>query len=148
MKTKILNAVLCLLCIIGLASCGALAPEHAEDDDVLCYVYDETRENSTSDVGENFLLAYLDELSGLFGKQITDQEKIYNTKMLDWEFSEDWAGDDYWGYYITYEVNVKKGDNTFTYYSLVELKEFDNDTYQPEVLYVSDDLSEIQDLLN
>ncbi len=148
MKAKFLMPILCLLCLIGLASCDAFAPSYAEDDDVLCLVYDETRENSTSDLGEDFLLAYLDELSGLFGKQITEQEKIYNTKMLDWKFREDWAGDDYWGYYVTYKVNVEKGDNTFTYYSLVELDEYDDGTSQVEVLYVSDDLSEIQDLLN
>ncbi len=148
MKAKILNAVLCLLCITGLASCGVLAPDHAEDNDVLCLVYDETRKKSNSDIGEILLLAYLDDVSELLGVQTTDMKKVHNTRMLDWKLSDDWADTDYWGYYVTYEVNVKKGDNTFTYYSLVELNEYDDDTSQVDVLYVSDDLSEIQDLLN
>lgn len=148
MKAKILNAVLCLLCITGLASCGVLAPDHAEDYDVLCLVYDETRVESASDIEENLVLACLDAVYELCGMQTTDMEKVHNTRMLDWKLSDDWAGTDYMGYYVTYEVNVKKGDNTFTYYSLVELNEYDDDTSQVVVLYVSDDLSEIQDLLN
>ena len=146
MKKRVLKAVLGLLCMVNLTACNALlAPEHAEDNNVLCRVYDKVSKLSKTDIEEG-----LDALCLFTGgslPELTVAEKIQNTKMLEWSLNEQMLGDTYMGYFITYEVQIQKRNGSVTYYALVDFTEFDSGKWQFKVLDVDESLSEIQSLL-
>lgn len=146
MKTKCIQVILGMLCMVYLSSCGALlAPQYAETEKVLCYVYDVVREESTSELEDGLQLLAI--LAGGKLATPTTEEKIQNTKMLEWSVNEQMLGDSYTGYFVTYRVVINKGENSYTYYALVDLTEFDSGEYEWEVVDVDESLSAIQSWL-
>lgn len=147
MKTKCIQVILGMLCMVCLSSCGALlAPQYAETEKVLCYVYDVVREESTSEFEESLqIFAVL--AGGKLADPPTTEEKIQNTKMLEWSVNEQMLGDSYTGYFVTYRVVINKGESSYTYYALVDLTEFDSGEYEWEVVDVDESLSAIQSWL-
>lgn len=146
MKTKYIQVILGMLCMVCLSSCGALlAPKYAENDEVLCHVYDVVREESTSELEDGLQLLAI--LAGGKLATPTTEEKIQNTKMLEWSVNEQMLGDSYTGYFVTYQVVINKGENSYTYYALVDLTEFDSGRYEWEVIDVDQSLSAIQSWL-
>lgn len=146
MKTKCIQVILGMLCMVCLSSCGALlAPKYAENDEVLCHVYDVVREESTSELEDGLQLLAI--LAGGKLATPTTEEKIQNTKMLEWSVNEQMLGDSYTGYFVTYRVVINKGENSYTYYALVDLTEFDSGEYEWEVVDVDESLSAIQSWL-
>lgn len=146
MKTKCIQFFLGMLCMVCLSSCGALlAPKYAENDEVLCHVYDVVCEESTSELEDGLQLLAI--LAGGKLATPTTEEKIQNTKMLEWSVNEQMLGDSYTGYFVTYRVVINKGENSYTYYALVDLTEFDSGEYEWEVVDVDESLSAIQSWL-
>lgn len=146
MKAKYIQVILGMLCMAYLSSCGALlAPKYAEDEDVLCHVYDVVREESTSELEDGLQLLAI--LAGGKLATPTTEEKIQNTKMLEWSVNEQMLGDSYTGYFVTYRVVINKGENSYTYYALVDLTEFDSGEYEWEIVDVDESLSAIQSWL-
>lgn len=146
MKAKYIQVILGMLCMAYLSSCGTLlAPKYAEDEDVLCHVYDVVREESTSELEDGLQLLAI--LAGGKLATPTTEEKIQNTKMLEWSVNEQMLGDSYTGYFVTYRVVINKGENSYTYYALVDLTEFDSGEYEWEIVDVDESLSAIQSWL-
>lgn len=133
---------LSVLSTIMLSSCsGLLAPQYAENDDILVSVYDYTSKNADglSD-GEKFAYA----LFGLYEyDNTTREEKITRVEILDWCLNEQMQGNSYTGYFVTYKVSI--GDNIL--YALVDLAEFDSGRYEWKVIDIARSLSEIQSWL-
>lgn len=126
---------LCVLCTFLLSSCSALlAPTHAEDDSVLINVYDKT-----VGLDDGVRIAH-----AIFGiQEASRSEKLKSVEMLDWCLNEQMMGDSYTGYFVTYKVKV--GDETW--YTLVDLIEFDSGSYEGKFIDTDRSLSTIQSML-
>jgi len=126
---------LCVLCTFLLSSCSALlAPTHAEDDSVLINVYDKT-----VGLDDGVRIAH-----AIFGiKEVSRSEKLKSVEMLDWCLNEQMLGDSYTGYFVTYKVKV--GDETW--YTLIDLTEFDSGSYEGKFIDTDRSLSTIQSML-
>ncbi len=142
MKTKFF-ALIAIVVLVCLPSCSALlAPEHAEDDDILCWVYDQVHnEEIVSDPW--YVFSYF--AGAEYPKASTDEEKVARTKMLEWHLNEDMLGDNYTGYYIVYTARMCETEKTF--YALLDLTEFDTGRREWKLLSTSSSLSEINSLL-
>ena len=118
-----------------LSSCTALlTPTHAEDDSVLINVYDKT-----VGLDDGVRIAH-----AIFGiQEASRSEKLNSVEMLDWCLNEQMMGNSYTGYFVTYKVKV--GDETW--YTLVDLTEFDAGGYQWKVIDCDPSLSTIQSML-
>ena len=118
-----------------LSSCSALlAPTHAEDDSVLINVYDKT-------VGLDDAVRIAHAFLGI--QEASRSEKINSVEMLDWCLNEQMLGDSYTGYFVTYKVKV--GDETW--YTLIDLTEFDSGSYEGKFIDTDRSLSTIQSML-
>ncbi len=126
---------LSVLCTFLLSSCSALlAPTHAEDDSVLINVYDKT-----VGLDDGVRIAH-----AIFGiQEASRSEKLKSVEMLDWCLNEQMMGDSYTGYFVTYKVKV--GDETW--YTLVDLIEFDSGSYEGKFIDTDRSLSTIQSML-
>ena len=126
---------LSVLCTFLLSSCTALlTPTHAEDDSVLINVYDKT-----VGLDDGVRIAH-----AIFGiQEASRSEKINSVEMLDWCLNEQMLGDSYTGYFVTYKVKV--GDETW--YTLVDLIEFDSGSYEGKFIDTDRSLSTIQSML-
>ena len=126
---------LSVLCTFLLSSCSALlAPTHAEDDSVLINVYDKT-----VGLDDGVRIAH-----AIFGiQEASRSEKLKSVEMLDWCLNEQMLGDSYTGYFVTYKVKV--GDETW--YTLVDLIEFDSGSYEGKFIDTDRSLSTIQSML-
>lgn len=126
---------LSVLCTFLLSSCSALlAPTHAEDDSVLINVYDKT-----VGLDDGVRIAH-----AIFGiQEASRSEKLKSVEMLDWCLNEQMMGDSYTGYFVTYKVKV--GDETW--YTLVDLIEFDSGSYEGKYIDTDRSLSTIQSML-
>lgn len=126
---------LSVLCTFLLSSCSALlAPTHAEDDSVLISVYDKT-----VGLDDGVRIAH-----AIFGiQEASRSEKLKSVEMLDWCLNEQMMGDSYTGYFVTYKVKV--GDETW--YTLVDLIEFDSGSYEGKFIDTDRSLSTIQSML-
>ena len=126
---------LSVLCTFLLSSCSALlAPTHAEDDSVLINVYDKT-------VGLDNGVRIAHAIFGI--QEASRSEKLKSVEMLDWCLNEQMMGDSYTGYFVTYKVKV--GDETW--YTLVDLTEFDSGSYEGKFIETDRSLSTIQSML-
>lgn len=126
---------LSVLCTFLLSSCSALlAPTHAEDDSVLINVYDKT-------VGLDNGVRIAHAIFGI--QEASRSEKLKSVEMLDWCLNEQMMGDSYTGYFVTYKVKV--GDETW--YTLVDLIEFDSGSYEGKFIDTDRSLSTIQSML-
>ena len=132
---KRLIIALSVLCTFLLSSCSALlAPTHAEDDSVLINVYDKT-----VGLDDGVRIAH-----AIFGiQEASRSEKLKSVEMLDWCLNEQMMGDSYTGYFVTYKVKV--GDETW--YTLVDLIEFDSGSYEGKFIDTDRSLSTIQSML-
>ena len=126
---------LSVLCTFLLSSCSALlAPTHAEDDSVLINVYDKT-----VGLDDGVRIAH-----AIFGiQEASRSEKLKSVEMLDWCLNEQMLGDSYTGYFVTYKVKV--GDETW--YTLIDLTEFDSGSYEGKFIVTDRSLSTIQSML-
>ena len=126
---------LSVLCTFLLSSCTALlTPTHAEDESVLISVYDKT-----AGLDDGVRIAH-----AIFGiQEASRSEKINSVEMLDWCLNEQMLGDSYTGYFVTYKVKV--GDETW--YTLVDLTEFDSGSYEGKFIDTDRSLSTIQSML-
>jgi len=126
---------LSVLCTFLLSSCTALlTPTHAEDESVLIYVYDKT-----VGLDDGVRIAH-----AIFGiQEASRSEKINSVEMLDWCLNEQMLGDSYTGYFVTYKVKV--GDETW--YTLIDLTEFDSGSYEGKFIDTDRSLSTIQSML-
>ena len=126
---------LSVLCTFLLSSCTALlTPTHAEDDSVLINVYDKT-----VGLDDGVRIAH-----AIFGiQEASRSEKINSVEMLDWCLNEQMLGDSYTGYFVTYKVKV--GDETW--YTLVDLIEFDSGSYEGKFIDTDRSLSTMQIML-
>ena len=126
---------LSVLCTFLLSSCTALlTPTHAEDDSVLISVYDKT-----VGLDDGVRIAH-----AIFGiQEASRSEKLNSVEMLDWCLNEQMLGDSYTGYFVTYKVKV--GDETW--YTLIDLTEFDSGSYEGKFIDTDRSLSTIQSML-
>ena len=126
---------LSVLCTFLLSSCTALlTPTHAEDESVLINVYDKT-----VGLDDGVRIAH-----AIFGiQEASRSEKLKSVEMLDWCLNEQMMGDSYTGYFVTYKVKV--GDETW--YTLVDLTEFDSGSYEGKFIDTDRSLSTIQSML-
>ncbi len=126
---------LSVLCTFLLSSCTALlTPTHAEDESVLINVYDKT-----VGLDDGVRIAH-----AIFGiQEASRSEKINSVEMLDWCLNEQMLGDSYTGYFVTYKVKV--GDETW--YTLIDLTEFDSGSYEGKFIDTDRSLSTIQSML-
>ena len=126
---------LSVLCTFLLSSCTALlTPTHAEDDSVLISVYDKT-----VGLDDGVRIAH-----AIFGiHEASRSEKLNSVEMLDWCLNEQMLGDSYTGYFVTYKVKV--GDETW--YTLIDLTEFDSGSYEGKFIDTDRSLSSIQSML-
>ena len=126
---------LSVLCTLMLPSCSAfLTPTHAEDDSVLINVYDKT-----AGLNDGVRIAH-----AIFGiQEASRSEKLNSVEMLDWCLNEQMLGDSYTGYFVTYKVKV--GDETW--YTLIDLTEFDSGSYEGKFIDTDRSLSTIQSML-
>ncbi len=126
---------LSVLCTFLLSSCSALlAPTHAEDESVLINVYDKT-----VGLDDGVRIAH-----AIFGiQEASRSEKLKSVEMLDWCLNEQMMGDSYTGYFVTYKVKV--GDETW--YTLIDLTEFDSGSYEGKFIDTDRSLSTIQSML-
>lgn len=126
---------LSVLCTFLLSSCTALlTPTHAEDESVLINVYDKT-----VGLDDGVRIAH-----AIFGiQEASRSEKLKSVEMLDWCLNEQMMGDSYTGYFVTYKVKV--GDETW--YTLVDLIEFDSGSYEGKFIDTDRSLSTIQSML-
>ena len=126
---------LSVLCTFLLSSCTALlTPTHAEDESVLISVYDKT-----AGLDDGVRIAH-----AIFGiQEASRSEKLNSVEMLDWCLNEQMLGDSYTGYFVTYKVKV--GDETW--YTLVDLTEFDSGSYEGKFIDTDRSLSTIQSML-
>ncbi len=126
---------LSVLCTFLFSSCSALlAPTHAEDDSILINVYDKT-------VGLDNGVRIAHAIFGI--QEASRSEKLKSVEMLDWCLNEQMMGDSYTGYFVTYKVKV--GDETW--YTLVDLTEFDSGSYEGKFIDTDRSLSTIQSML-
>lgn len=126
---------LSVLCTFLLSSCSELlAPTHAEDDSVLINVYDKT-------VGLDNGVRIAHAIFGI--QEASRSEKLKSVEMLDWCLNEQMMGDSYTGYFVTYKVKV--GDETW--YTLVDLIEFDSGSYEGKFIDTDRSLSTIQSMM-
>lgn len=132
---KRLIIALSVLCTFLLSSCTALlTPTHAEDDSVLISVYDKT-----VGLDDGVRIAH-----AIFGiQEVSRSEKLNSVEMLDWCLNEQMLGDSYTGYFVTYKVKV--GDETW--YTLIDLTEFDSGSYEGKFIDTDRSLSTIQSML-
>ncbi len=126
---------LSVLCTFLLSSCTALlTPTHAEDESVLISVYDKT-----AGLDDGVRIAH-----AIFGiQEASRSEKLNSVEMLDWCLNEQMLGNSYTGYFVTYKVKV--GDETW--YTLVDLTEFDSGSYEGKFIDTDRSLSTIQSML-
>ena len=126
---------LSVLCTFLLPSCTALlTPTHAEDESVLISVYDKT-----VGLDDGVRIAH-----AIFGiQEASRSEKLNSVEMLDWCLNEQMMGNSYTGYFVTYKVKV--GDETW--YTLVDLTEFDSGSYEGKFIDTDRSLSTIQSML-
>ena len=126
---------LSVLCTFLLYSCTALlTPTHAEDESVLISVYDKT-----AGLDDGVRIAH-----AIFGiQEASRSEKLNSVEMLDWCLNEQMLGDSYTGYFVTYKVKV--GDETW--YTLIDLTEFDSGSYEGKFIDTDRSLSTIQSML-
>ncbi len=126
---------LSVLCTFMLSSCTALlTPTHAEDDSVLISVYDKT-----AGLDDGVRIAH-----AIFGiQEASRSEKLNSVEMLDWCLNEQMMGNSYTGYFVTYKVKV--GDETW--YTLIDLTEFDSGSYEGKFIDTDRSLSTIQSML-
>lgn len=126
---------LSVLCTFLLSSCTALlTPTHAEDESVLISVYDKT-----VGLDDGVRIAH-----AIFGiQEASRSEKLNSVEMLDWCLNEQMLGDSYTGYFVTYKVKV--GDETW--YTLIDLTEFDSGSYEGKFIDTDRSLSTIQSML-
>lgn len=126
---------LSVLCTFLLSSCTALlTPTHAEDESVLINVYDKT-----VGLDDGVRIAH-----AIFGiQEASRSEKLNSVEMLDWCLNEQMMGDSYTGYFVTYKVKV--GDETW--YTLIDLTEFDSGSYEGKFIDTDRSLSTIQSML-
>ena len=126
---------LSVLCTFLLSSCSALlTPTHAEDESVLISVYDKT-----AGLDDGVRIAH-----AIFGiQEASRSEKLNSVEMLDWCLNEQMLGDSYTGYFVTYKVKV--GDETW--YTLIDLTEFDSGSYEGKFIDTDRSLSTIQSML-
>lgn len=126
---------LSVLCTFLLSSCTALlTPTHAEDESVLISVYDKT-----AGLDDGVRIAH-----AIFGiHEASRSEKLNSVEMLDWCLNEQMLGDSYTGYFVTYKVKV--GDETW--YTLIDLTEFDSGSYEGKFIDTDRSLSTIQSML-
>jgi hypothetical protein len=111
-----------------------LTPTHAEDESVLINVYDKT-----AGLDDGVRIAH-----AIFGiQEASRSEKLKSVEMLDWCLNEQMMGDSYTGYFVTYKVKV--GDETW--YTLVDLIEFDSGSYEGKFIDTDRSLSTIQSML-
>lgn len=124
-----------VLCTFLLSSCTALlTPTHAEDESVLISVYDKT-----VGLDDGVRIAH-----AIFGiQEASRSEKLNSVEMLDWCLNEQMMGNSYTGYFVTYKVKV--GDETW--YTLVDLTEFDSGSYEGKFIDTDRSLSTIQSML-
>ena len=124
-----------VLCTFLLSSCTALlTPTHAEDESVLISVYDKT-----VGLDDGVRIAH-----AIFGiQEASRSEKLNSVEMLDWCLNEQMLGDSYTGYFVTYKVKV--GDETW--YTLIDLTEFDSGSYEGKFIDTDRSLSSIQSML-
>ena len=124
-----------VLCAFLLPSCSAfLTPTHAEDESVLINVYDKT-----AGLNDGVRIAH-----AIFGiQEASRSEKLNSVEMLDWCLNEQMLGDSYTGYFVTYKVKV--GDETW--YTLIDLTEFDSGSYEGKFIDTDRSLSTIQSML-
>lgn len=133
---------LSVLCAFLLPSCSAfLSPNHAEDDDLLAAVYDETLSMQWGTTNWDRVLAVCNNLGDY--QKVPKSQKIKSVEMLDWTLNEQMLGNSYTGYFVTYKVSY--GDNTR--YTLIDLTEFDAGGYQWKVIDCDPSLSSIQSML-
>ena len=132
---KRLIIALSVLCTFLLSSCTALlTPTHAEDESVLISVYDKT-----AGLDDGVRIAH-----AIFGiQEASRSEKLNSVEMLDWCLNEQMLGDSYTGYFVTYKVKV--GDETW--YTLIDLTEFDSGSYEGKFIDTDRSLSTIQSML-
>ena len=126
---------LSVLCTFLLSSCTALlTPTHAEDESVLISVYDKT-----VGLDDGVRIAH-----AIFGiQEASRSEKLNSVEMLDWCLNEQMMGNSYTGYFVTYKVKV--GDETW--YTLIDLTEFDSGSYEGKFIDTDRSLSTIQSML-
>ena len=126
---------LSVLCTFLLPSCTALlTPTHAEDESVLISVYDKT-----VGLDDGVRIAH-----AIFGiQEASRSEKLNSVEMLDWCLNEQMLGNSYTGYFVTYKVKV--GDETW--YTLIDLTEFDSGSYEGKFIDTDRSLSTIQSML-
>ncbi len=126
---------LSVLCTFLLSSCTALlTPTHAEDESVLISVYDKT-----AGLDDGVRIAH-----AIFGiQEASRSEKLNSVEMLDWCLNEQMLGNSYTGYFVTYKVKV--GDETW--YTLIDLTEFDSGSYEGKFIDTDRSLSTIQSML-
>ena len=126
---------LSVLCTFLLSSCTALlTPTHAEDESVLINVYDKT-----VGLDDGVRIAH-----AIFGiQEASRSEKLNSVEMLDWCLNEQMLGNSYTGYFVTYKVKV--GDETW--YTLIDLTEFDSGSYEGKFIDTDRSLSTIQSML-
>ena len=126
---------LSVLCTFLLSSCTALlTPTHAEDEGVLISVYDKT-----AGLDDGVRIAH-----AIFGiQEASRSEKLNSVEMLDWSLNEQMLGNSYTGYFVTYKVKV--GDETW--YTLIDLTEFDSGSYEGKFIDTDRSLSTIQSML-
>ena len=126
---------LSVLCTFLLSSCTALlTPTHAEDESVLISVYDKT-----VGLDDGVRIAH-----AIFGiQEASRSEKLNSVEMLDWCLNEQMLGNSYTGYFVTYKVKV--GDETW--YTLIDLTEFDSGSYEGKFIDTDRSLSTIQSML-
>ena len=126
---------LSVLCTFLLYSCTALlTPTHAEDESVLISVYDKT-----AGLDDGVRIAH-----AIFGiQEASRSEKLNSVEMLDWCLNEQMMGNSYTGYFVTYKVKV--GDETW--YTLIDLTEFDSGSYEGKFIDTDRSLSTIQSML-
>lgn len=133
---------LSVLCTFLLSSCSALlTPTHAEDDDLLEAVYDKTLSMQWGTTNWDRVLAVCNNLGDY--QKVPKNQKIKSVEMLDWCLNEQMMGDSYTGYFVTYKVKV--GDETW--YTLVDLIEFDSGSYEGKFIDTDRSLSTIQSML-
>ena len=132
---KRLIIALSVLCTFLLSSCTALlTPTHAEDESVLISVYDKT-----AGLDDGVRIAH-----AIFGiQEASRSEKLNSVEMLDWCLNEQMMGNSYTGYFVTYKVKV--GDETW--YTLIDLTEFDSGSYEGKFIDTNRSLSTIQSML-
>ncbi len=142
MKTKIF-AFITLTILLCLPSCTALlAPEHAEDDDILCYVYDKVH---YAEIVSDPLYVFNTFAGAKYSTADTDEEKVERTEMLEWHLNESMLGNSYTGYYIVYTARMCETEKTF--YALLDLTEFVSGKCEYKLLSTNSSLSEINSLL-